>query len=205
MNNLTEILKTTKIYFLSRDLFYCLSGLFLFSILNFIFRPSLQSFANWAVLSTLERDVIILVMAYFFSRICSEISGGLIFLVEVVFTKDKCLKLKKIIEGHYRFLNSEPEDVVVSKVNIDNVEIEHFITKTEGLSPLYERRNQTLILLKVFLGFCFFLGVVYKSLFLILSLILLCVVMCERYSIFKLKLEIARFFMAIKNKAPTRL
>jgi hypothetical protein len=193
MKDFIDLVKEIKSNNLSREFFYFLSGMFLLLILDLLFKSNLYSFPNIEILGTVGKIISFLVIAYFLSRICSEIGDVFLGLVILIFIGNKKERLKEYVKKVKKFINGESVDIVQTE-DINNTELEHFIMSNQGVNFIHERMIQSSIFERIFLGFSLILSLFYSHLFFLLTLFLLLKSIKNQIELFDLRLDAARFF-----------
>ena len=193
---LIELLKEIGGNKISRDLYYCISGIFMLLVLNFLFQPAQDFYPNWAYFSSLAKGVSIFILSYFLARLCNEIGILLTNSMYFFFKKDKLNSLKRFLEKIIERINSESVSIKRDSV-ISDTELEYFID-SKGASILYERKIQNLILEEIFLGFSVILFFYYSPYIIFITILLLLKTVLSDNEISDHKHDVASFMISEK-------
>jgi hypothetical protein len=193
--NLLDMLKDFKGNEFLREFYYFMSGFLMILILNLLLKPRLELYPNFKYLGDIGKIVSIIIISYFFSRLCCEIGNILVNTFIFLFVKNKKSVIKEYFDKVKKYINQEPT-ILAKTSDINHMELHNFIYNNKGICSLYERNIQFLIFEKTFLGFLFLL-IIFYFYTLIPFFLLLIKIIIDEVEINELKVENAR--LLIKN------
>lgn len=199
MKDILNTLKELRVNNLSRDLYYVASGIFSLLILNFLFKPDINLYPNLSYFSNLERFLSLIIVSYFFSRICNELGILLGAFVKSLLINNKYLRIKNHFKKIKVYINQEPGKIQNTN-EITNTELDDFISNNEGMACVHERKIQNIIFSNTLIGFLLILSLTYSLYILIITLFVLIKSLSSEIDLAYEKIEIAKFFWKKQKK-----
>lgn len=153
---LNRILKINVI----RDLNYIISGFFILIIVNYFFKPSLDSYPNIQYFGAVGRYIGFSILAYFTARGFNEIGGLIVHIFYFLVSKSQKYDLKQLIifvDSICDIKVKENEALNLKQNVILHAEVIQYLYDKPEIHSLYERYAQKLMYETIFVGFTFFI------------------------------------------------
>jgi hypothetical protein len=203
MNNLNDFIKGIKVPGLSREIFYFMSGFLFLLILNYLFKPDLLAFPNILHFGKIGLAMAIIVFSYFLARVCREIGATINSLVFFLLRNEKMMYIKKYKKELHDFINEK-------QINLGGLgtfhfdELHTFVYKDDGLHLMYERSVQHIILVNIFLGFSFILGIFYSYFVFIITFILIIESLTNQFEMCEKQINLSNYIESQKQKSQVK-
>lgn len=193
MTNLAEAFKEIKGNHLLIELLYCVTGLFLVLVLNYLYAPTSEVYPNWIYFNETQRAVTILIFAYFLARICNEIGRFVLSFGLFCLKNDKRKYFKNRVRDLKECINNEVRTLDPERLN--HAEIDDFIHNHSGIAFDFSRYKYSVLVKKIVLGFLVGLSFFYSPYVLILSLLLWLNTIFEIVMARERRIEVAAFYL----------
>ena len=126
MDKVTDLLKEVRGGHLLVEAIYFISGIFLLIILNYIFKPTNETYHNWVYFSDFQKSTLIFVLGYFIARICNEIGWAVKHLLLFIFRFKWKTDLDSLWVEFYSFMREDMEDIKTSGEDLSEADLDKF-------------------------------------------------------------------------------
>ena len=172
MDKVTDLLKEVRGGHLLVEAIYFISGIFLLIILNYIFKPTNETYHNWVYFSDFQKSTLIFVLGYFIARICNEIGWAVKHLLLFIFRFKWKTDLDSLWVEFYSFMREDMEDIKTSGEDLSEADLDKFAASDTSFSYNSNRLVYIIILESILLGFVTVLAFLLSYKLLLLSFVL---------------------------------